>query len=86
MTPAFDPYSAALLAGASIAAPAPAGPSQAGGGSVGGAAFDNSGWQVSFGDNSGLAATRTETGQFSQYLPYVVIAAVVIVASKWLKR
>lgn len=68
---------------------APAGPSNAESlGSIGGAMFDNSGWNVSFGDASPITAERTQTekGQFSEYLPYIVVGAVFLVAWRYFKK
>lgn len=91
---AADPYSAAFGAIASVATPAPAGPSEAkSSGAIGGANFNNSGWNVTFGTNSGIRSDVDNTAPGSvtgavagmaQYLPYVAVAVVVLVI--WKKR
>lgn len=63
----------------------PAGPSMAYGGSSGGM-FDSSGWNVSFGDNSPVTSDRTQQGELSQYLPYVIVAGVFLVAWRAFKK
>lgn len=88
---AFGPWGAAiggvLGAAGGMGGSSPAGPSQASSlGEIGGAMFDHSGWNVTFGDDSGIEATRKEMGQFSEYLPYVVVGAVFLIGWRWLKN
>lgn len=67
----------------------PGGPSNASSlGTIGGHVFDNSGFNVSFGDASPITAerTQTESGQFDQYLPYVIVAAVFLVGWRAFKK
>lgn len=55
-------------------------------GMVEGPNFDHSGWNVTFGNDSAIAASRTEQGEFSQYLPYVVVAGVLLLGWRYLKK
>lgn len=60
------PWGAAIGAAGQVLSSAvatpPAGPSEAkSSGSIGGANFDNSGWNVTFGSNSGITSDRTQT-------------------------
>lgn len=57
-----SPWGAAIGAVAQVATPAPAGPSEAkSSGSIGGSNLDNSGWNVTFGNNSGIKSDRDQT-------------------------
>jgi hypothetical protein len=56
------------------------------GGSVGGAAFDNSGWNVTFGANSGIESSRSQTSALSQYLPYILAGAGFLLVWKFIKK
>jgi len=56
-----DPYSAIFGAVASVAKPSPAGPSGANSSGSIGTSLDNSGWNVTFGNNSAIDATRSQT-------------------------
>lgn len=65
----------------------PAGPSNATSlGTIGGANFDHSGWNVTFGNESGINAERTEQGELTPYLPYLVVGAVFLVAWRYVKK
>jgi len=59
--PAADPYSAVIGAVAGLATPAPAGPSEAKSSGSIGTNLDNSGWNVTFGNNSAIDATRSQS-------------------------
>ena len=85
---AADPYSAAFGAIASVATAPPAGPSAAeSSGSIGGAAFDNSGWNITFGNNSGITSKRAEdTGLENPYVQYALIGCGFLLAWKYLKN
>lgn len=96
---ALDPWGAAFGAASTVLASAvstpPAGPSSAVGGSQGGSKVDNSGWNVTFGNNAGIESTRDETapaslgqalGGMTPYLPYVALAVGAVVIIKRLKR
>lgn len=92
--PAADPYSAAFGAIASLASPAPAGPSDAKSSGTIGANFDNSGWNVTFGNNSGVTSDRTDlpntigsaASGMAQYLPYAAVAVVLLIVMKKMKK
>jgi hypothetical protein len=88
-----------LNAGSSVLSavkPSAAGPSSAD--SVFGTnlGFDNSGWNVSFGNNSPITAPSEKTtsqggpsgltGNLKTYLPYVLVFAGALIALKWLKK
>jgi hypothetical protein len=60
------------------------GDSTAKGGSVGGAAFDNSGWNITFGNNSGVTSSRS--GESAKYLPYVIAGGALLLALNLMKR
>ena len=65
---------------------APAGPSQAYGGSLGTSGmFDGSGWNVNFGAG-GIESSASKAGELSQYMPYIVVAVVGLLAWRALKR
>ena len=55
------PWAQAIGAVAQVASAPPAGPSEAKSSGSIGTNFDNSGWQVSFGDNSGNDSARSQT-------------------------
>lgn len=86
----MEPYSAvlgtAIGAIGQVATPAPAGPSQASSGDVGGNAFDNSGFNVTFGNDSGITTQRSQDNPMGKYLPYVLIAVAGLVAWRLAKR
>lgn len=63
-----------------------AGPSEAKGGTIGGAAFDNSGWNVTFGANSGIESSRAQSTPLAGNLQYVLIGAAFLLAWKYLKK
>jgi hypothetical protein len=74
--------------GSALATP-PAGPSNAqSSGEIGGSRFDNSGFNVTFGSGSGITTQRTQTeqGQFSEYLPYVIVGAVFLIGWRYFKK
>jgi hypothetical protein len=56
------------------------------GGTVGGAAFDNSGWNVTFGQNSGIESSRSQAEAMQPYLQYALIGAAFLIAWRWLKK
>jgi len=62
------------------------GASRTDGGNVGGAAFDNSGWNVTFGANSGIESSRSQTSAMSQYMPYILAGGALLIALKWIKK
>lgn len=62
------------------------GPSTSGGGSVGGALFDNSGWNVTFGANSGIESARSQAQAMQPYMQYALIGGAFLLAWKWLKK
>lgn len=47
--------------------------------------FDSSGWNVNFGSGS-IDSTRSQAGEAGSYLPYAVLAAVVLVAWRITRR
>ena len=61
------------------------GPSYSQGGEVGGAMFDNSGWNVTFGNGSGIEASRSQVGALAQYLPYLLAGGALLLGLKWIK-
>jgi hypothetical protein len=64
----------------------PAGPSNATSmGKVDGSPFDSSGWNVSFGDNSGIASDRKESTAMDKTFKYVLLGAAFLIAFKYLK-
>jgi hypothetical protein len=58
---AVDPYAALFGAVAGVATPGGAGPSDAKSSGSAGVSLDNSGWNVTFGNNSAIDATRSQT-------------------------
>jgi hypothetical protein len=85
----MEPYTAVLGAVAGAAKAPPAGPSEAkSSGKIGGAAFDNSGWNITFGTNSAIQAERTQTTQseLQKYLPYVLVGVAGLLAWRVLKK
>lgn len=85
----IDPYTALLGGAMSSMSAGPAGPSDAKSfGSVGGAAYDGSGWNITFGNDSAIKTDRTQVTQpeWQKYLPYVVVAVVGLVAWRALKK
>lgn len=84
----MDPVTAGVLSkgltlGAGSASAGPAGPSNAMGGSAGGGMFDGSGWNVNFGAG-GIESSKA--GELSQYMPYIIVAVVGLLAWRALKR
>ena len=55
------PWGAAINAVAQVASAPPAGPSEAKSSGSIGTNFDNSGWQVSYGDGSGIDSVRSQS-------------------------
>ena len=49
------------------------------------AGFDGSGWNVTFGSNSGIESSRAESSQMSEYVQYALIAGAVLVAWRYFK-
>jgi hypothetical protein len=47
--------------------------------------FDSSGWNVTFGSNSGIESSRAESSQMSEYVQYALIAGAVLVAWRYFK-
>lgn len=47
--------------------------------------FDSSGWNVTFGANSGIESSRAEASQLSDYVQYALIAGAVLVAWRYFK-
>lgn len=88
------PWGAAIGAAAEVAKAPPAGPSEAkSSGSVGGAKLDNSGWNVTFGSNSGISTNRDETATpagplsgVAAYAPYIALAVGAVVLLKIMKK
>ena len=65
------------------------GDSQTQGGAVGGSPFDSSGWNVTFGSNSGIESSRSQSTPldgYMEYLPYVVVGTIGLLALKWIKK
>jgi hypothetical protein len=82
-------WAAAIGAAAEAAKAPPAGPSEAkSSGTIGGAAFDNSGWNITFGENSAITAERRQTTQskMEKYLPYVLVGVAGLLAWRALKK
>ncbi len=71
-----------LTMGAGALSAGPAGPSNATGGSQGGG-FDSSGWNVTFGNNSGIEAARNDV---SKYLPYLVAGVAGLILWRMTKK
>lgn len=82
----FESIAGPLLSGFGGALASPAGPSQATGGRMD-QVFDNSGWNVNFG-SGGIDSNRSQAtaGELGQYMPYLVLGVVVLVAWKVLKK
>lgn len=86
----MDPYTAAFNAiGGAVSTP-PAGPSEAkSAGSIGGAGFDNSGWNITFGNESAIATERTQAGggaPMDRYAQYALIGGAILLGVLWLKK
>jgi hypothetical protein len=47
--------------------------------------FDSSGWNINFG-SGGIESSRAQAGALSEYLPYVVIAGVVLIAWRFTRK
>jgi hypothetical protein len=47
--------------------------------------FDSSGWNVNFG-TGGIESSRAQAGTMAEYLPYVVIAGVVLIAWRFTRK
>ncbi len=47
--------------------------------------FDGSGWNVNFGSGS-IDSNRAQSGEVGSYLPYVIVAAVILVAWRITRR
>jgi len=88
-TAAVNPYAAILGTALGSMSAAPAGPSQASSlGTIGGNMFDHSGFNVSFGNNSGITTSRkqSEGGQIDKLLPYVIVGAVFLIGWRAFKK
>lgn len=84
MLPALLAAAPAIMGAAKAA---PAGPSEANSsGMIGGSAFDNSGWNLTFGSNSGITAERTQATPMQGYLPYVLVGVAGLLAWRYLKK
>lgn len=57
-------------------------------GQIEGPKLDSSGWNITFGNDSAITTDRTETvaGQFSEYLPYMVVGVVMLLGWRYLKK
>lgn len=47
--------------------------------------FDSSGWNVNFG-TGGIESSRAQAGDMAQYLPYAVLAGVVLIAWRFTRK
>lgn len=47
--------------------------------------FDSSGWNVTFGSNSGIESSRAQSSEMSDYVKYALIAGAVLVAWRYFK-
>lgn len=84
----MDPYSAMFMAAASAAQAPPAGPSEAKSSGTIGNNYDHSGFNVTFGNNSGVTTKRTQTtdAPMQKYLPYVIVGVAGLLAWRYLKN
>jgi len=48
--------------------------------------FDSSGWSVIFGNGNELAATRADTGNLGQYVPWVLAAVGLLIVVRMVKK
>lgn len=93
-----DPWSAgfnALGAVAGAAKAPPAGPSNAVNGGFSGGSIDSSGWNVTFGPNSGITSDRDQTAaagvpgalaSVTKYMPQLALVVVAVVVLKKLRK
>lgn len=98
MATPVDPWSAGFQALGAVAGAAkapPAGPSDARGGTFGGTSLDNSGWNVTFGPNSGITSDRDQTAPATigaaaagamRYAPQIALAIVAVLVLKKLRK
>lgn len=81
----IEKFAGPLLSGLGGALASPAGPSNAQGGRMGDQMFDNSGWNVNFGEGN-IESSRAQTDPIQAYVPYVVLGLIALVAWKAIKR
>jgi hypothetical protein len=79
----MDPATIAALAGAAGGAAKPGGPSNSD--LAGDFAFDSSGWNINFGGGS-IESSRAQDQGGTNYVPYVVAAAVVLIVWRMTRR
>lgn len=85
-TAPINPWASFGSAALGTAAGGPSSADARSNGTVGGDMFDNSGWNVTFGNNSGIKAERSEPQPMDKTMQYLLIGGALLVAVVWLKK